>query len=148
MADISTLINYDQTFPVMIKNPITGEGVGITFNMVSMDSERVSIVDKRIDTERWIAAFESAEKRLTPEIVAKFSAKSERERLIAAIDSWDWGDHEFGELGKSPECNEANKRYVIDHPNAHWIRVQLESRAVELVNFMHPPKKPARNTSK
>lgn len=148
MADISTLITYDQTFPVAIKNPVTGGDVGITFNMVSMDSERVAIVDKRIDTERWQAVFESKDKKLTPDMIAKFGEKSERERLIVAIDSWDWGDNEFGTLGVNPECTEENKRYVIEHPNARWIRVQLEARAADLVNFTQPSKKPARNTSK
>ena len=148
MADISALINYDQTFPVAIKNPVTGEDVGITFNLVSMESERVAVVDKLIDTERWQAVFESKDKKLTPEMIAKFGDKAERERLIAAIDGWNWGGNEFGNLGADPECNAENKRYVIEHPNARWIRSQLEAKAADLVNFSQPSKKPARNTSK
>lgn len=140
MADISALINYDQTFPVKIKNPLTLEEVGITFNVVSMDSERVAVVNKKIDTERWQAVFASEDKKLSAEMIATFGDKAERETLIAAIDSWDWGGNEFGTLGTDPECNEANKRYVIEHPNARWIRDQLSARAADLANFSHPSK--------
>lgn len=146
--DISSIVNYDLAFPVKIKHPGTLEEVGITFNIVSFDSNRVQSVEAAISNERLIEAFSADDKRLSPEKLAFFAAKERRETLIAAIDGWEWGDHTFGDLGQSPECSEANRRYVVEHPNAAWILAQIESAARGLGNFMPESKKPARRGSK
>src|SRR6476659_6637146 len=136
MTDFSKLIEYDQTFPVEIRRPDNGEKTGIVFNMVSSQSKRAVQAQKVIESKRWAAVFaDGADGKLTPEQTVSFIDLAEAETLIACIDSWDWGGHEFGDLGKDPECNDANRRYVIEHPNALWIKVQLSEAAGRLSNF-------------
>lgn len=147
MVDISKLVQYEQTFPIAIKNPVNGDDIGITFHVVSMDCERVLAVDRAIDSERWQEVFGSESKKLTPAQISKFAAKSERERLIAAIAKWEWGGNKFGDLGADPEFSTENVRYVIEHPNARWIREQLTARAGDLANFSLPSEAPAKVTS-
>ncbi len=147
MSDISTLVDYCSAFPVAIKGP-DGKDTGIVFNIVSAESEQVAMVSRRLDSERWQVVFSSNDKRLTPEQVAEFTAKSERELLIAAIVSWDWGEHTWEHIDSNSPCNEENKRFVIEHKNSKWIRDQLTSKSADIANFTQPSKKTVRSTSR
>lgn len=143
MSDISKLFEYDKPFPVELKRRDNGASLGITFNMVSVEAERVVNALRRVDAERWKSEVVGSEFD-----VAAHIEKQEVERLVAAIDSWDWGGNEFGSLGADPECNEANKRYVITHPNAKWIRDQLSVGCILVENFTQPSPRSAPTTSR
>lgn len=148
MADISKLVEYDKSVEVDIKNPITGDPIGIKFFVSSSESEAVSSVNRRLHTERMQALFSSGTKEISADESAKFQEKAERESLIASISGWDWGDNEFVHINSESPCTEDNKRFVIEHPNAKWIRDQLTARATDLANFTQASAKPARSTSK
>lgn len=133
--DLSNLVAYDQEFPVKIKHPTSGEEVGITINIVSDDSERVARVGNIVQSDRWKAVFESEEKKLSVEQAIDFLNKEEKERLIAAIASWDFGGHSWDKLPPDPVCDEKNRRYLIEHPHAVFIRKQLSEASKSLANF-------------
>lgn len=143
MADISTLMNYDKVFPVALKNLVTGDELGITFNVVSINSARAVAAAR--EYEKWVLA-EKAQGREVDEVDAREGIS--RARITAVIDSWDWGQHSFGDLGSAPECTEENKKHVINHPNADWIRAQLVMGCADIENFMSELRKPARTSSK
>ena len=138
MADISTLISYDQAFPVQIKNPVDGKDVGITISIVSFDSERVSKAVKVIDSKRFQAQFANEDRKLTPHQVVEFTSEAEREMCIAAIDGWDFGDNTFAHLDAKSPADEKNRRFLIEHPNAGWIKAQILAAGYNLANFSNP----------
>lgn len=145
--DIASAIAYDQTFPVALRHPGTGEEVGITFNIVSFDSERVVRAVKVIEAERWAEIATSADKKLSAEKVVEYVDKTERAQIEACIDSWDFGGHGFGDLGDNPDCTADAKKYLVNHPNANWIRLQIAARAADLGNFSQAQPKPSRKPS-
>ena len=146
--DIANLVTYDKTFPVKLIHPATGEETGIVINIVSFDSERVVKAVKAVEAERWRVMFDNDDKKLSPDQVLDFMDKTEREQVIAAIDSWDFGGSSFGDLGVDPECNDANKRHVVEHPNARWIRNQISARGADLTNFFQESATNSRKPSK
>lgn len=139
MADISTLVQYDVAYPVHLE--FNGERVGIRIDIVSFDTKDVAKVANEIAGKRWTAVFENEDKKLKTEQVFEFAELEEQEKLIAAIKSWDFGGNSFGDLGVDPECNDANKRYLVCHQNSKWIRDQLKARAEDIGNFTQAPAK-------
>ena len=142
MADLSQLVQYENAYPVHLK--FMGKPVSITMNIVSFDSERVIKAGDAVGAKRWAAIFESEDRKLSAEQVFEFAAMEEREKLVAAIDSWDFGGNSFGELPADPECNEKNKRYILAHTNAKWIRDQLNGAGSDLGNFTQASAKPSK----
>lgn len=143
MSDLSNLFAYDQPTAVSIKNPVTGEDVGITIYARSFESEAVTRVVNNLLTKR-NRSFSIGEEVED----SKFIEDMERESLIAAIVRWDFGDNSFGHLNAESPCDADNKRFLITHPNAKWIRDQIRSAIGDIGNFTNPSKKPARPTSK
>lgn len=140
MADLSKLIQYDKTFPVVPK--LGGKPIGITINIVSFDSERVSRAVAKLDTEKWTLARGNEDKALTDDQRIDFAVRQINEMIIASIDSWDFGGNNWGDLPVDPECNEENKRYLINHPNAKWIRDVIFAQGQEIDNFFGELPKP------
>lgn len=133
MADISALVNYQQAHPVELQ--FRGEPVGITMNVISFDSEPVVAADALVSNKRMMAIYAAEDKTPNPEMIAEFDSERERARCVAAIQSWEFNGNSFGDLGVDPECNDANKRYLVGHPNAKWIRDQITMAGVNLQNF-------------
>lgn len=148
MSDLSQLVTYDQKFPVKLRHPVTGDDLGITFNIVSEQSERVIKATKMVENERWSAILQDKDRKLDSEQIADFTAKIERAALIACIDSWDWGQHNFLHLTNDSECNVENRTLVIDHPNAKWIRDQVSIASADLRNFFLASEKTSAPKSK
>lgn len=146
MADIANLVEYSKAFPVPLKHG--GNDIGITINILSFDSEDVVKATRGIDARRVAALYGPKAEEIQPEEIVTMSDQAERERLIAAIQSWDFGEHTFGELSAASECNDANKRYLVNHPNALWIRHQLISAGNNIVNFTNAPATTSRGKSK
>ena len=142
MADASTFVQYDKTHPITLTRG--GVPVGITINIVSFDSERVSKAIAKLDAQKWEAARTNEEKVLTPEQRYDFAVQQINEMVIASIDSWDFGGLSWDKLPADPECNEKNKRYVLGHANAKWIRDQLNNAGTDLGNFTQASAKPSK----
>ncbi len=145
--DISNAVAYDQTFPVDLRHPGTGEKIGITIDIVSFDSDRVVKAVKAVEAERWGVVLASDAKKLTPEQVVDFAEKTERVQIINCIAGWNFNGHGFGDLGDDPECTLEAREYLVNHPNAKWIREQIASRAADLGNFFQKPVKSSRKQS-
>lgn len=142
MADASTFVQYDKTHPITLMRG--GVPVGITINIVSFDSERVSKALHAVSSKKWRAAAESEDKKLATDQVYQFVDEEIKECVIAAIDSWDFGGLSWDELPADPECNDANKRYLINHPNAKWIRDVIFAKGQDIENFFGELPKPSK----
>lgn len=129
------MASYDDAIPVKLKNALTGEPVGVTINVVSMDSERVIKAARSVEMRRIREMMESEGNKLSDERAAEYVDIAEREQLIAAIDSWDFAGNSFGELGNDPACTDENKRYLVTHPSAKWIRDQLTQKVSDVKAF-------------
>src|SRR5690606_32808923 len=115
--DISTAVAYDQTFPVDLRHPGTGEKIGIAIDIVSCDSDRVVKAVKAVEAERWGVVLASDAKKLTPEQVVDFAEKTERVQIVNCIAGWNFNGHGFGDLGDDPECTLEAREYLVNHPN-------------------------------
>ena len=142
MVDLSKLVEYDRAHPVKIHTP-NGDDVGITIYVVSQDSKRVVDALRENQAEVWSKEAAGEEKRFV-DVVADRS----RAILIHSIDSWDWGGQTFGHLGEGAECSVENREFLIDHPNAAWIRDQIAEGCATLANFTSGSPKNARRGSK
>lgn len=142
MADASTFVQYDKTHPITLTRG--GEPVGITINIVSFDSERVSKAIAKLDAQKWEAARTNEEKVLTPEQRYDFAVQQINEMVIASIDSWDFGGLSWDKLPADPECNEENKRYLINHHNAKWIKDVIFAKGQDIENFFGELPKPSK----
>lgn len=141
--DLSKLFEYDDAFPIEIKNPVTGDPVGITIYARSAESESVTRAIVRVQAKRMKAAASGEDFE-----VSDYSSELEREALVASIVRWDFGDNQFAHLNAESPCSDENKAFLITHPNAKWIREQIKSKIDDISNFTKAPKKPARATSK
>lgn len=143
MANLSALIDYEREHAVKIKNPNTGEELGITINVVSADSKRVSGAVRKLQVE-----FDKLEVDGNPMPVRERMQRIEREILIESISSWSWGDNEWDSINGDSECNRENKEYLVDHPNSQWLVGQVAEGTAKIENFTQESSKPVRNTSK
>lgn len=143
MADISNFIEYERTYPVDIVNPSTGEGMGITVNVVSSDSKRVVSALQKAKSDYWAKMASKDDGTDDVEV-----PDSERIVLINAIDSWDWGDSQFCHISGSGSPSFEDRVFFVDHKNSKWIRDQLNSKIYRIENFMQPSQKSVRRGSK
>ena len=123
--DISNLVDYEKTFPLELVNPSTDEGLGIVFEMRSIDSaaaERVLLEH----TDKQIERF--AKRKLPTAVQGK---KAELERLAACIKSWDWGPHTFD--GSVPALSIATAVRVFE--KLPWAERQAREAAETVKNF-------------
>jgi hypothetical protein len=135
--DLSKIVDYEAEFPVQILHPKTRKPVGVTFYLRSMAAKDIKKIDRLGRNEMLVANKKANEGvfGISPEAL-DVGEKTEREKLIAAIKRWDWGDHSFGDLGKNPECTYENKAYVLDHAAADWFLADLYAGAGGIANFI------------
>ncbi len=145
MVDIANIVQYEKPFSVALKHG--GADVGITIDMLSFDSEKVVRAVRPVDARRVAALYGPKAEEIAPEQIVEMSEEADRERLVAAISGWDFGGNSFADLGVDPECNEKNKRYLVNHPNSLWIRHQLMAAGGNAVNFTSAPAKPSPSSS-
>lgn len=138
MADISKLVEYDRAHPVKIFTPL-GEDSGIVINVVSQDSARVVKALRELQAEAWRSEAVGDGDSFVDVLAAR-----ERVILIHSIDSWDWGDHEFGHISGQGSPSLEDRTFLIDHPNAAWIRNQIAEGCAKIENFTEPSRKIAR----
>lgn len=142
MTDFSNLIEYEKTYPVAIKHPITGEDTGIRINVVYSDSKRVVEAQRKAVSEYFSA------RAIAGEGVVTDLPDDARITLVNSIDSWDWGDASFGRISGSGVASLEDRSYLIDHPNSGWIVAQISAGCNSIANFTQASPKSARTTSK
>lgn len=142
--DIANIVQYEEAFLVEIVNPGTRDPIGITINVISMESDTVVKKLREFD-KRKIAEHRKAGTALED---IDFSDERAEVLLAACIHSWDFGGQSFGDLGVDPECTDAAKEYVVRHKNASWLRDQIAAGCAKLENFFTASEKPAKRTSK
>lgn len=143
MADLSTLVEYERLYPVEIKNPITGDSEGVTFYVVSTDSKRVVDALRKAQADYWGDLSKKKDGEAEPSL-----PDSERIILINCIDSWDWAGQSFGHISGSGKASLEDREFIVDHPNAKWVRDQVANGTARLENFSQASPKSARRGSK
>lgn len=129
--DILSLVEYEREHPISLKHPVTGEDLGVTINVVSMESNSAA---KAVRAERQ----KFVEKRIAGENV---DASAEADAIdmamyCAVVKSWDWGGKAPGPgFEADPECNQSNKLKLFSHPNAKWIKGQIAEGCTRIENF-------------
>lgn len=141
--DFSKLIETEKTFPVSLKSPIDGSDMGIVFNIVSAQADRVVKAMRKVTSERYKreAAGEDHD-------IIEASQGLQRAQFIACIDSWEWNGNSWGELGVDPVCNDETKAWLFDQSAAFWVVNQINDAVGRIENFTNPELKPARTSSK
>lgn len=125
--NIAELIEYEKPFLVELKNPRTGEGLGIVFHVVSSDSQRVtkSLRDAQVSYLR---------DRATKGDNAEFP-DMDTIGLAAAVIDWTWGEHVFDHISDGTPATEENVLHVMRHKGAVWIRNQIKLASENIENF-------------
>lgn len=117
--DIAGLVNYEQEFPLELLHPGTGQPIGITFMVKSIDCAAADAA-AQADAAVKVASGDGDD-------------KAHLNIYAACISGWDWGENEFD--GDVPEYSEANCRKVIKHPSSKWIVRQLQAAVANVGNF-------------
>lgn len=118
MMDISQLVQYERAFPLELKHPVTGEKVGVTFNVRHIDcSAATAVVDRQS----------------AGEVLEASSTDRSLEVLAACIESWDWGKHTFN--GEKLELTPENALLVLK--SSPWINRQVLAATGRIANFMN-----------
>lgn len=139
MANMASAVEYDRLYPVAIKNPY-GEDTGIVINVVSKDSKRVVDALRKAQSDYWSAIAAGGVDVAAPDI--------ERITLVNCIVSWDWGSESWDHIEGSGDASLADREYLIDHPNAKWIKDNVAVGTANIENFTQPSLKSVRRGSK
>lgn len=104
-----------QTVAVEIKHPATGERIGLTVDCVSLEDDRVKVVERRIRNR----ALSSGRNKMTAEKVEDNTI----ELLTAVIVGWSWEKGlKLGDLENPPLTNENVKTLL----SVNWIAKQID----------------------
>lgn len=123
---IADIVKYETTFPLELVHPVTGDEIGVTFQIRSTSSAEVKAVDRRI---------------MNTTLVAKTSGKSPKieslekqtmERVAATIADWDWKGQE---LNKGEGVLEYSKENCLKAMQIDWIFEQVNKAASDIGNF-------------
>lgn len=136
MADLSNVVEYERPHTIQMNHPVTGQPLGVSVNVVSSDSQRVVAAQRRSNADYWAALAAASDSDVKPE-----APDNSRTILVACIDSWDWGEQSFGHIAGSGVPSQADKEFIIDHPNAVWFKNQLVAGCAKLENFTNPSPK-------
>lgn len=122
--DIANIVKYDSTFRYELTHVVTGEGLGVFFDLRSSSSPEVKAV-----TRKHLDHFQ-AQYRRQKSVSTETLEKQALEKLVAAIAGWDWGDNKFD--GEVPEFTPANVRKVLE---VDWIFAQIDRQVSDAENF-------------
>lgn len=101
---------------IEIKHPSTGDDLGITVTLVSMNDPRMSAIKRRIRVQRL------EQERRGKAINVDDVEKNETDLLIGAMTGWSWnGETVF--KGSKPEFNEKNIKEVFKE--LPWFKDQI-----------------------
>ncbi len=113
---------HPNTITLDLKHPATGESIGVTVELRSLESDEVKAVERQLKNK----ALKGGRNTVTAEKIDDNTVAL----LSAAIVSWTFsGDANLGG-DKKPACNEANKRKLLAvAPIAKQIDVALGDEA-------------------
>lgn len=131
--DISKLVNSEDLFKLELLSPVDESPLGITFMVRSSESDAV----KKIVREHGDKLLASRKKKLT---ISKVEDEY-LDKAAAAIASWDWGAHEWGEGKGAPVLSFAKAREVVE--TANWIYDQVAAASEDRANFTKTSEKPS-----
>lgn len=132
--DISKLYNSEHLFDLEVKRPDTDEPVGISMKIRAASSDPVMSIIRKQANEN--VTLRQKGKTLTASVLEDQKV----EQAAACIESWDWGDETYGDLGV-PKDTFANKCRVLKEQG--WIFAQVDEAANEFANFTDPSDKTA-----
>lgn len=123
------LVDYNKPVRYELKDPANGAGLGVFFDLVSIESDvAVSVFREHLlqpDVEQKIAGSE----RLT------IGMQVARERVAAAIVGWDFNGNVLDEGDENePELTFENKLKLLAKD---WIYKQLDAQVGNISNFMN-----------
>lgn len=125
--NIAELVAYEKPYELELRNPITGEKMGIVFHIVSSDSKRVTDVLRDAQVSYLKERALNGERAQFPDVDSM--------AMAASIVDWTWGDNEFNHIKDGVPATEENTLHVIKHPNAVWIRNQVKAASDKIENF-------------
>lgn len=134
--DISKLFD-DNLIEVEIINKITGKPVGVKmwFAPLQADATADAWIRSRILIDR------ASGKTVSQDEFASIATQADYRKVAASIRKWDWGGHEWADLGKDPKLTPENALKVFLDPRAGFIVEQVMQKAMEAANFTPPPEK-------
>lgn len=127
MTDFSTLVDYENPYELHIKSPVDGKYTGIVFKIVSADSAPVVKAQRDLQIQYFK---DRALKGDDVEVPDQESAL-----LSAAIVDWTWGGGGWGHVVDGSPATKDNKDFVLNHPNAGWIKNQVSAACANIENF-------------
>lgn len=148
MANLAELVTYEKEYPIEIVNHVTREPLGITINVVSKDSKRVTNALRDWQAAKWDADAKANKTEDSAKDRLEYIEAHGVETLVACISSWDWGDNEFDHIKGAGAASDEDKRYLVGHANAGWMIVQIAEAVHKIENFMQPSQTNARRGSK
>lgn len=123
--DIAELFDYEKTYSLDLKHPVSGDDLGVTFFLYSSSNPKVKrIVRDQIDT-----ALE--DRRLGRQSSSNDIVNQEVFRVAAHIAGWDWGDHLYD--GKTLAFTPENAARILQEQD--WIYAQVAAEPSNLENF-------------
>ena len=138
--DLSTVVNYDETFPVEIKHRITGEPTGLVMNVASFESAEADKAERAVANDRMRRQFLAQQSGAKPDDIdfagAEYDAKVEK--AIVSVRSWDWADGLKWQGEAPPKWSPQAVRDVLTHPNSRWILAQVINAGSRIENFTGP----------
>lgn len=125
--DFSTRIEYERKFELAIKDPVTGKDSGIKFYVIAADAEPVIKVLREAQAKYF------RERAINGDSVVPDDM--ELEVLVASVTDWTWGEAAWGHIKDGVPATEENKRFVLGHQNAGWLRQQVKEGCGRIENF-------------
>lgn len=123
---IGNIVNYETTFTLELEHPVTGEEIGVSFEVRSASS------DESKATQRRQLDFISKQKQRNKEVNISTFEQFEKEKAAACIADWDWKGQE---LHKGEGVLECTKENIMKAMNIDWIFDQVTRAAKDIANF-------------
>lgn len=122
------LVDYNKPIRFELKNPANGTGLGVFFDLVSIESDVAVGVFREHLLQPDISQKITGSERLT------IGMQVARERIAAAIVGWDFNGNVLDEGDEDePELTFENKIKLL---SKDWIQKQLDAQVGQISNFM------------
>lgn len=134
--DIANLVDYEVTHRLELKHPITEVGLGIYFDVVSVNAKEPRKVQVRNQAKLMALNIAQGRKKdkTESEMASLIEKQTERtiELLAACIKSWDWGKNKFDGVANL-ELTPENAAKVLAKD---WIFDQVDAAVADIENFI------------
>jgi len=132
--DIFNLVGYEELYDLNLKNPVTGEKLGVVFKIRCAGSEEVSkVMRKHVDEMKRFHVSNSGLSELERSEALVTLVETQQEEIHASyIGGWDWGNNDF--KGEVPEHSFEKACEVM---KVNWIFNEVRASALNLSLFMN-----------